>query len=394
MPVLSRLFSPRDFGVLGVYLAIVAILSVVGSWRMEHAILIEADDMAARSVARLCLRLCLHTGIGVLLLLLLLDLTVLQPSTLGLSRFAYYVVPIGLSVSSLVQVQTARLLRAGAVGPLARARVLQAAVTAVFSLGIGFVLSSAELLIVATVAGQGIALLAMGRYLADEHATGRLQLVPLLRRYKRFPLFTLPADVLSAGSAQMPIFLLAAVFGPGAAGMFLLAQRTLLLPLSVVGSAVTDVYKSDASRLYAQQGSCQELARRILAGLTAVSIIPAVVLLCWSPDLFAMIFGSEWRQAGELCRILAIPAFIRLIATPISYNFYLAQHQAEDLIVQGYSIVSNLCIFGLAYLGNLDLQGCIVVYGANLAMIYIYYILRSLALAADPRFHTRPAAES
>jgi O-antigen/teichoic acid export membrane protein len=297
-------------------------------------------------------------------------------------------------------VQSARMLRAHAVPSLARSRIAQAVVTAVLSLLFGWLLSIAELLIVATLAGQGIGLLMMRRALQPYPIAplARGQVRELLSRQRRFALYTLPSDLLSASSAQMPIFLLATIFGPAAAGTFLLAQRVLLMPLSVIGSAVTDVYKTDASRLYAQSGTCAALTRKALAALGALAVVPAVVLLLWSPALFATIFGEEWRPAGVLCQILAIPALLRLVATPISYNFYLAQRQAEDLVAQAYGVASMLGIFAFVHLRNLGLYECIVLYGSNLTLIYGYYALRSLALATAPKATAanaaRPTADS
>lgn len=387
MPVLSRLFTPAEFGMLGVYLSTVAVLSVAGSWRVEHAVIIEPDEPTALALARLCIVLCLVTGAFVLLVLGLLDVAWLDPRKLGVSPFAYYLIPFGVIVNSLLQVQSARMLRARAVRSLAHSRIAQAVATAVLTLLSGWLLSAAELLIVATLVGQGIGLLIMRRALLP-YPTAHLargQIRALLSRQKRFALFTLPSDLLSASSAQMPTFLLATIFGPAAAGSFLLAQRALLMPLSVIGSAVTDVYKTDASRLYAQSGTCAPLTRKAFAGLGALAVIPAIVLLAWSPVLFATVFGEQWRTAGVLCQILAIPALLRLAATPISYNFYLAQRQAEDLVAQAYGVASMLGIFAFVHLRSLGLYECIVLYGINLTLIYGYYALRSLALATAPK---------
>lgn len=381
MPVLSRLFAPEDFGILGVYLALVAILSVAGSWRIEHAVLIEADPARAEAIARLCIRLCVFTAAVVLAIVGVLDIAVGDLVHLKLSRLSLYLIPLGLFGNAVIQVYTVRLLRRQSITPLARARVGQAVTTASASIAAGLLSGSGESLILASLAGQTVALAMMVPHAGSPLRANVASLPSVLPQYGRFALFTLPADLLSAASAQLPIFFVASFFGAEAAGAFLMAQRVLLVPLSVVGSAVMDLFKTDASRLFAAQGNCRALTRRTMLALGAVSIPPAIVLILFAPPLFGLVFGAQWHLAGILCQWLAVPAFLRLVTTPISYNFYLAKRQAEDFAAQAYGVASTVLIFGIAHWRGYGASESIAIYAVNLSVLYAYYAFRSLSLS-------------
>lgn len=383
MPVLSRLFSPHDFGVLGVYLATVAVLSVAGCLRLEHGVLIEAADADADALARLCMRLCVGTGLVTAVTLAAIDWGGMQPQSLGLSTVAYYAIAAGMAVTSCVQLQSVRLLRSANTARLARGRIAQAVATSGLGIAAGLIAGSADMLVLATLAGQcvGIWVLRSPNLPGRDHRVT----VELWQRNRRFPMFTLPSDLLSAGSAQLPMFFLAMTYGPAATGIFLLAQRALLMPLSMVGSAVTDVFKSHAAKLHDSPAGSRALTLRTMAGLAGVSVIPCLVVILWAPSLFVAVFGVEWRDAGTICQLLAIAAFVRLVATPISYNFYLAGRQREDLLAQCYGLLSNAGVFVCAEVGDWTLRSCVLVYGINLTVIYLYYMIRSVALATHAR---------
>ncbi|MGB9859042.1 MAG: lipopolysaccharide biosynthesis protein, partial [Moorellaceae bacterium] len=63
-PILTRLYTPEDFGVLAVYSSVLSIVSVVASLRYELAIPLAEDDETAANL----LLLSLTIGVGVSLL--------------------------------------------------------------------------------------------------------------------------------------------------------------------------------------------------------------------------------------------------------------------------------------------------------------------------------------
>src|SRR5690554_6180591 len=52
-PILSRLFTPEDFGVLALYVAITAIFGAVANGRYELAIMLPQEDSEARVIVAL-----------------------------------------------------------------------------------------------------------------------------------------------------------------------------------------------------------------------------------------------------------------------------------------------------------------------------------------------------
>lgn len=391
LPLLTRLYTPSDFGLVGVYSAVIAIASVAASGRYEHSILLAATDAESASAFRFALRLCLATSAAAAvvamaggdLLSRVVDAEKVQLLTVGL--------PLGIGLVGITQACTVWLLRTEQVALISWGRVAGAVTTVLVGVmaGLGGVGGSA--LVAAALLGQFVT--AFVFWVAAFRGTRDLShSVPareIAAKFKRFPLFTVPADLSSAGAAQYPLLFLSGAYGVNVAGAFTLAQRVLGLPLSVVGSAVLDAYKRDASALYAATGDCRRLALRAVLALAAVALPAWLLVVLAAPQIFAWLFGGEWQQAGVMCQILASPLFLRFVMTPISYNFYLAGRQAEDLIAQAYNLLSTVVLLWTCAALELSANAAIAVYACNLTIVFTYYLLRSLMLG---RRRPAPAA--
>ena len=66
-PVLTRIYKPEDFGVLGLYISIVGILSVIICWRYELAIVLPRENKDAINI--LIMSVIINAGMCILALL-------------------------------------------------------------------------------------------------------------------------------------------------------------------------------------------------------------------------------------------------------------------------------------------------------------------------------------
>ena len=154
------------------------------------------------------------------------------------------------------------------------------------------------------------------------------------KRYRGFPLFSVPADTINNASRQMPVILLTTFFGPVVAGFYTLTQRALAAPSSMIAMSVGDVFKQRASVQFARHGNCRSEFLRTFKLLTILAVFPFMATALAGPWLFEFVFGPEWRTAGEYARILSPLYFLGFIASPLSKMFYVAEKQAYDLVWQ------------------------------------------------------------
>ena len=70
-PILTRLFTPNDFGIFALYLSIVSIISIVATGRYELAVILPDNDKDAIHIVLLALFLIFFTAVVLLLVILI-----------------------------------------------------------------------------------------------------------------------------------------------------------------------------------------------------------------------------------------------------------------------------------------------------------------------------------
>jgi O-antigen/teichoic acid export membrane protein len=212
--------------------------------------------------------------------------------------------------------------------------VAQAANTAALSIGLAWALgASATLLVLATVAGQSVALalLLLGlrsrRLVSGARPRHAWQ---LLRHYRRVVVFNVPHVLSDAAQAAGVPLVVAAFFGVQAAAYYAFATRLLKAPLGLVANAISQVFYPRAAAHRRDNDQLRHDAARLLRVLTAgvVLALPLVMLL---PDaLYAWAFGEGWRQAGDYLRALAPWAAASFIAAPLAVLYVVKERFALD----------------------------------------------------------------
>jgi O-antigen/teichoic acid export membrane protein len=178
------------------------------------------------------------------------------------------------------------------------------------------------------------------------------------------------AHTLNAASRQSPNILLSVFFSTASAGFFMLTQRVVGAPIYIVGGAVGDVFRQQASVIYAENGECKVVYLKTFKKLILISFVPFVIFFIIAPDIFSIIFGEKWRIAGEYAQILAPMFFLQFIANPLSNMYLIAQKQKEDLTMQ---IILFLVIL-TPFLIFSDAFWAIVLYSIGYSSIYLYVI--------------------
>ena len=193
-------------------------------------------------------------------------------------------------------------------------------------------------------------------------------------------MFCLPADCLNGAAQQAPNVLLNIFFGPMVAGSFSLTHRVLSMPLVLLSQSIAGVFRERASFQYNSRGECRDIFSKTFKSLLLLSLIPFPVLFLVAPWLFSVVFGDQWRTAGEYARLLAPLFLVRFVSSPLNYVFYLREKQHYDLAgVTALLVASVLAmVFGKA-LGNA--WAAVALFSVLSALVYIAYFLISRRLA-------------
>lgn len=343
-PILTRLYSPEEFGRFALYMAITMIASVLVTGRYELAILLPRQDRDALQITALAIVLSMTISTALLLIVIFLA----QPMAVLLGDAALipwlYWIPASTLLLGIYQSLNYWSNRKAQYKRLAISRTAQSTSVALTQMGSGYAGSGASGLVVGQVAGQVLATSVLARLIwrEDQRLIRTLQplrSLVLAKKYIDFPKYLIAAHGFNSASSQMPVLLLSAFFNTATAGFFTLTQRIIAAPMSLVAGALGDVFRQEASHAYIHQGNCEEIYKRTFKRLLLISIFPFLIFFFVAPDLFSMIFGEQWRVAGEYAKILTPMAFLQFITSPLSAMFLIAEKQRLDLMWQIFLFV-------------------------------------------------------
>lgn len=369
--VLSRIYSPTEFGIFAAWFGMVSLGAVVATGRLEVALPLEEDGDARRVavVATLAAVALLSTVAAVAVLVL----------TLSGASFVAQPILWALGVPALALAAVAQTMQtwAGADGryrDLSVIRILQSSAITIGQILGGLLAPTALVLVTAQIfgllAGILVALRRRPLSFAAPAKPWREVILDFWSRQRRFPLLSLPADSVNTAAGQLPLLIMASRFGSDVAGQLALTMRILGGPISLLGTSVLDVFRRNAGQRWRERGECREDFVRTLRVLALGAVALVAVVGPFGEALFAFFFGETWRAAGTIALWL-LPMFaLRFVASPLSYMFYVAGKQHIDLAWQLTLLAMTLATLTLFSTYPASLQA----YSAGYTALYVVYL--------------------
>lgn len=340
-PVLTRLYSPEDFGLLAVYASLLMTLGVIASLRYQLAIPLPEDDQEAAHV--LVLSLLVVLGMSTLSMIAVFFFRGQIAHLLNTPSLSSYLwlLPPGLFLLGVYQIFNHWAIRVNAFAAIARTRLTQALSRVGFQCG-GYLLGPIALLLGA-IAGQATGSIGLGALAIRDRwpLFKSVQLNEVIRiagRYRHFPIFSAWGELFNTIGAQLPSILFAALFSPRAAGLYIIAHRILIMPLTLISRAVSDVFFARATEAR-RNSNISKLVQNIYNNLAHIIMAPAVILIIAGPELFSLIFGSDWKEAGKFAQWMAPWLCVVFISVPFSRIPAIYEKQAQGMIFQGALLI-------------------------------------------------------
>lgn len=374
-PLLTRIYSPNEFGIFALYTSIVTILYVLSTGRYELAIIIPKSDKEAINIAGLAA--IINVCISVLLFLILLIGGERLAQIFGISELGIwlYVIPFSLILTGFYYIIYNWLNRRKMYKDMSSNKVIQQGGIGLANITMGYAGNGLGL-ILGTIFGQLFSLVLIIKKLWKKERDyyfkiNRKELLTQAKRYDKFPKFFMVANFLNVSSRNLAQILFSIFFNPVMVGYFTLTQRALGFPVSIIGTAIADVFRQRAAEDLERIGNCKKLYIKTFGLLLLISIIPFSLLYLISPWLFSFVFGEEWRIAGEYARLMMPMLFLQFITSPLSYMSILLEKNKFELFLQLMLITSTTTALMIGYFVFGSIRTSIILYTIAYSIFYI-----------------------
>ena len=309
-PVISRLFTPSDFGVFGTFSVIAGIIAAVVTLEYGQAIMLPQKKEEALNL------LVFAFGCTLAISFLVLVFCMVAPTrinalmkTQGFWPLAFLV--LATLAAGLNEACQAWSIRTKAFKHTSVSQVIRSLSSSGLRIGFGYFKAGATGLIISGILANIFASLNLLRVVLPDLSAFRNRLrwremKRLASEYRDFPIYSASQSLINALSSGLPVLLLTRYYGIAVAGAYAFGGSVLQIPMGFVLTALRQVLFQKACENQHEGKRVSALYIKTTAGLFATILVPSAVLVIWGPQLFSWVFGARWLFAGKLSQSLII----------------------------------------------------------------------------------------
>lgn len=335
LPVLSRMYTPSEFGSFSVLLAIGAVLAPVAMLRLDQATLLPTNDRELRSIILAACFSALLISLAATLILIIVQ----AENLLNIeARLIDYVATGGVTYfAAMTLVLTRLLLRDSQYLRISGRTLLQSLLINTLPMGFAAVPGRGfNGLLIGNAAGVLVAATTLlpsnQRYFKW---TSWSEIRHVIRKYWRFPVVFAPTSLAQLSVQQAPLIIVSAMFGAAVGGQLGMAERLASLPVSILGMAIGSTIEAEFSRhIREAKGGFQALFVKY-SGVLALAGIGILVGFALAGQMLTEWFlGSEWKLAGSIIVMLGPLMAIRMVAHPLRRINALFQRARATVVLE------------------------------------------------------------
>jgi len=388
-PIITRLYTPSDMGILAVYSSVLAIVGIGATLRYEFAYALPRDNEDAINLFGLSLMLlCITTTVLALILLFGRNLLMNIFDLGALEQYIWFLL-IGFFGMGLYTTLNYWAVRQRDYGRITYTKINQGIGGSVCKILLGILSFGPIGLIIGQIVSQvaGITTLARAMWKKEKERFKVISLSRMLsvaKEYKSFPVFNFPASIVNTMSLQLPPLMLLALYDSRVVGLYSLAHMVVVLPGSLISGSMGQAYLGEASKMVRERSrELRSLYVRTLKHLTIIGVpLIGIPALC-APFVVPFIFGGAWAEAGWYCWPLAVMAIVGFACSPTSF-LHLYGYNSWKLVFDITRTLGVIVGFYLCKFLVVDVLVTLLVYST--IIVIMYFVMIGLNLRAISNF--------
>jgi O-antigen/teichoic acid export membrane protein len=381
-PILTRLYTPEDFGTYALFIAITSIFANVISGRYELAIMLPQKNEEVINIFALGLIITFINSLALLMFLLIFnDYLANSLDNEEVSKWLFFI-PISIFLSGLWNLIRYLNIKKKQYKHLANLTIVKSIVLALVQISIGLVKSGPTGLVSGHIISQLFANLKLFLYIIKNKVliSGK-KIIYLAKKYQKFPKYGVPAAFSDTAAQQLPLILLPKLFGLDTSGFFFLTSKVIAVPSASIGGAIGEVFFQELSKKKNMKLKCWPLFINTVKKLFFIGLPFAFFIALFGPYLFQFVFGEQWKISGVIARYLAITFLFTFVVSTVSSVFLFSGDIKKGAFWAHLYLITRLCIFGFSVWTGLkffEFLLLFIIHEILLYLIYFYLIVKAV----------------
>ncbi|HCZ5721111.1 TPA: type 8 capsular polysaccharide synthesis protein Cap8K [Staphylococcus aureus] len=381
-PIITRLYSPAEFGEFTIFSNIAMILIPIINARYDLLIVNAKNDRSANILSQISFL------ISLLILLILIPILAISAWLYPNFILDFIFIIIMLFLVSLTNIFTNYLNKERKYKVLSLINVFRAGSMALLQIIFGL-LSLGSLGLIIGFSLSYITGITLGYKTFKKHfniVRNKEETKALFLENKNQLVYSTPSILLNSLSFSVVVFFIGILYTNTEVGIYGMAIRVLGIPVTIISLGLSKIFMQQANDYYIERGNFRNLLLKFSSTLVIVSIILYVPLYLFSEELVNILLGHSWVDAITVIKIV-IPLFvIRLIVSTVSLSVIVLQKQQLELILQALFLIGTTVTFVISKMLNLTFLNFVSINTAVLIVSYMIFFIALYYFAKNKQF--------
>ncbi|HHP7502469.1 TPA: type 8 capsular polysaccharide synthesis protein Cap8K [Staphylococcus aureus] len=381
-PIITRLYSPAEFGEFTIFSNIAMILIPIINARYDLLIVNAKNDRNANILSQISFL------ISLLILLILIPLFAISAWLYPNFILDFIFIIIMLFLVSLTNIFTNYLNKERKYKVLSLINVFRAGSMALLQIIFGL-LALGSLGLIIGFSLSYIAGITLGYKTFKKHfniVKDKEETKELFLENKNQLVYSTPSILLNSLSFSVVVFFIGILYTNTEVGIYGMAIRVLGIPVTIISLGLSKIFMQQANDYYIEHGNFRNLLLKFSSTLVIVSIILYVPLYLFSEELVNILLGHGWVDAIIVIKIV-IPLFvIRLIVSTVSLSVIVLQKQQLELILQALFLIGATATFVISKMLNLTFLNFVSINTVILIVSYMIFFIALYYFAKNRQF--------
>lgn len=319
-PVITRIYSPEQFGIFALFASIVAIFVPISSLKYNTAIVVAKTNEESDALFIISIIILIFFSFGILIFSFIGDSFFRSFIDVEKLNIWWNLIFFVILIQSLNLIFRNYLNRNKNYTLISQILILRSIIYVLIVITFGYfgftenglffgeIFAALIILIFIIIKLRGFNILFKFKK--------NIRLLNIITKYKDFPIYSFLASFLNIFTVMMPIFFLSKFFPDYIVGQYSLAVKVVFFPLSFIASTISTIHLRKSSEIINQNGDLKKYLLNLCLVLIGIILIPSIILFFYGAEIFSFVFGENWQISGEFVQIL-IPglALIFVVST-------------------------------------------------------------------------------
>ncbi len=384
-PILSRLYSPADYGLFALMNSMAVLFSLISNFTLPGAILVEKDEKIKDIF--ISVLIISFSGSVIFLIASFYSLSHIQSLTF-LSDYPvdFWFISIIIAYSFLITVSQllANLnIRQKKFKTNVIVNVFDNISVRIFSISFGFAGRTLFGFIYSESIGRLLNIICQFYFKRKTFNVKYFlksfdlkKSFSTLKEFRNYLLYNLPSSLIGSFHSQIILWTLALVFSSETLGLFTMSIALLNIPQLLFANAFQPLVTSKLHNEYSREVASS--IKEIIIKIAVVSFLIYSVIYIVAPYFVMIYLGGTWQKTAEFIRMMCLPFAFQLVGSSISGSFLVFKKQRAYFVIKSTFLLLLFGIFYLLIKFEEQIDSFVIAYSVLIAVeefIKLFYLL-------------------